>query len=417
MNGAESLVQTLINNDLDVCFTNPGTSEMHFVASVGTNDKMRSILTLFEGVATGAADGYGRMLGKPACTLLHLGPGLSNGLANLHNAKRAGSPVVNFIGDHATYHHRFDAPLTSDIHSLANPVSAWVKSSKDAKSLPADGAEAVTASLMNSGQTATLIVPANCAWDESVEPLPKAAKPLPPAYEKEDVIAAAKNLSNGKQSLLFMAGNALSLEGLELADKISQKTGAQLISSTFASQIRRGEGSIKVDRLGYFAEQAEQQLAGMAEMVLVGVKAPVAFFAYPGKSSEFTPEGCNVTNLAQPGHDVVGRDAPPQRRRGVDVPGRDRSGKPGGSRSAKFRDSDRSRCQQRVRFAGRIPDPPARLRPRWLQIHRLRPSRNSPEHHLRSHRPRGDPIRLAVLIADPTDRKMFSGASAKTVRS
>jgi acetolactate synthase-1/2/3 large subunit len=306
MNGAESLVQTLINNDLDVCFTNPGTSEMHFVASVGTNDKMRSILTLFEGVATGAADGYGRMLGKPACTLLHLGPGLSNGLANLHNAKRAGSPIVNFIGDHATYHHRFDAPLTSDIHSLANPVSSWVKSSKDAKSLPADGAEAVSASLMNSGQTATLVVPANCAWDESVEPLPRAEKPLPPAYEKEDVIAAAKNLSNGKQSLLYMAGNALSMEGLELADKISQKTGAQLICSTFASQVRRGEGSIKVDRLGYFAEQAEQQLAGMAEMVLVGVKAPVAFFAYPGKSSEFTPEGCNVTNLVQPGHDVVG---------------------------------------------------------------------------------------------------------------
>lgn len=306
MNGAESLVQTLINNDLDVCFTNPGTSEMHFVASVGTNDKMRSILTLFEGVATGAADGYGRMLGKPACTLLHLGPGLSNGLANLHNAKRAGSPIVNFIGDHATYHHRFDAPLTSDIHSLANPVSSWVKSSKDARSLPADGIEAITASLMNSGQIATLVVPADCAWDESVEPLPGAEKPVPPAFVKEDIVTAAKRLSNGKQSLLMMSGNALSLEGLELADKIAQKTGAQLISSTFASRIRRGEGSIKVDRLGYFAEQAEQQLAGMEEMVVVGTKAPVAFFAYPGKSSEFTPEGCNVTTLVEPGHDIVG---------------------------------------------------------------------------------------------------------------
>jgi acetolactate synthase-1/2/3 large subunit len=276
------------------------------VASVGSNDGMRSILALFEGVATGAADGYGRMLGKPACTLLHLGPGLSNGLANLHNARRAGTPVINIIGDHATYHQRFDAPLASDIHSLANPVSGWVKSSADAKSLPADGVESVTAALQLNGQVATLVVPANCAWDESIEPLPKAEKPVPNAFDAASVREAARKLSAGKSSTLFMNGDALSQRGLELADQISQQSGCRLICSTFSTKIRRGEGSVKIERLGYFAEQAEEQLAGIEEMILVGTGAPVAFFAYPGKSSEFTPEGCSVHELASADQDLVG---------------------------------------------------------------------------------------------------------------
>ena len=171
MNGAQSLIQTLVNGGVDICFTNPGTSEMHFVAAVDKVPAMRTILCLFEGVCTGAADGYARMAGKPAATLLHLGPGLGNGFANLHNARRAHTPMINIVGDHATYHLRHDAPLTSDIVSVADPVSAWVRSCPDALRVPVVAAEAIAAALQPPGQIATLILPADCAWNESSEPL------------------------------------------------------------------------------------------------------------------------------------------------------------------------------------------------------------------------------------------------------
>jgi len=167
MNGAESMLQTLINQGVEVCFTNPGTSEMHMVSAIGKLDGMRAILSLFEGVCTGAADGYGRMAGKPACTLLHLGPGLSNGSANLHNAMKANSPVLNLIGDHATYHKVYDAPLTSDVIGLAKPISHWVKSVQSATELPTDAAEAVRIANEQPGKISTLIIPADCAWNES----------------------------------------------------------------------------------------------------------------------------------------------------------------------------------------------------------------------------------------------------------
>src|SRR3984957_2863631 len=175
MNGAESLVRTLVASGVEVCFANPGTSEMHFVAALDGVEGMRAVLTLFEGVATGAADGYGRMAEKPAATLLHLGPGLANGLANLHNARRAATPIVNIVGDHATYHAQYDAPLASDIQSIARPVSAWLHSSTDAGSVAADGARAVQAARQAPGQIATLILPADTAWLDADHPAP----PLP----------------------------------------------------------------------------------------------------------------------------------------------------------------------------------------------------------------------------------------------
>ena len=164
------MLQTLVNNGVEVCFTNPGTSEMHMVAAIGETGAMRSVLGLFEGVCTGAADGYARMAGKPACTLLHLGPGLSNGSANLHNALKANMPVINLIGDHATYHKKYDAPLNSDVEGLSHPISHWVKTVPSAEELPAAAAAAVVAANVQPGQIATLIIPGDCAWDESVAP-------------------------------------------------------------------------------------------------------------------------------------------------------------------------------------------------------------------------------------------------------
>ncbi len=304
MNGAMSMLQTLINNGVEVCFSNPGTSEMHMVAAIGQTEGMRSILSLFEGVCSGAADGYGRMAGKPACTLLHLGPGLSNASANLHNARKANSPVINLIGDHATYHKQYDAPLNSDIIGLAGPVSHWVHTSPDAKSLPGDAADAVVAANVKPGQIATLIVPADCAWDESVDPV--GAKPFAqtPLASNGAVKKAAELLGNGKPTAILMSNMALSEKGLELADKIAQKAGAQLFCDTFTSRLSRGEGRCTIERLGYFAEQATVQLQSAEQLITVGTKAPVGFFAYPGKVSVFYPEGCDIHTLAEVNEDA-----------------------------------------------------------------------------------------------------------------
>ena len=304
LNGAESMLETLINNGVEVCFSNPGTSEMHMVAAIGKTQGMRSILSLFEGVCSGAADGYGRMTGKPACTLLHLGPGLSNASANLHNAFKAHSPVINLIGDHATYHKKYDAPLNSDVIGLSKPISHWVRSVADAKSLPGDAADAVVAANVKPGQIATLIVPADCAWDESVEP--KATRDLPaaPQVSDEAVKTAAEMLSNGKTTIFLMSNLALSERCIELADQVSQSTGARIFCDTFTPRIARGEGRCTVERLGYFAEQATEQIKDAQQLILVGTKAPVGFFAYPGKASEFYPEGSRLHTLAEVSEDA-----------------------------------------------------------------------------------------------------------------
>src|ERR1700733_6941867 len=146
MNGAESLVRTLVAGAVNTCFANPGTSEIHIVAALDRVAEIRCVLGLFEGVVTGAADGYARMAEKPACTLLHLGPGLANGLANLHNASRARIPIVNLVGQHATYHLRHDTPLASDIEAIARPYSRWLRTSQSASEVGRDAVEAVVAS-------------------------------------------------------------------------------------------------------------------------------------------------------------------------------------------------------------------------------------------------------------------------------
>lgn len=304
MNGAMSLLQTLVNNGVEVCFTNPGTSEMHMVAAIGETGAMRSVLGLFEGVCSGAADGYARMAGKPACTLLHLGPGLSNASANLHNAKKAHMPVVNLIGDHATWHKKYDAPLNSDVVGLSDPVSHWVRVVETAEDLPEAAAEAVVAANVQPGQIATLIIPGDSAWDESVEPV--GAQPLPgtPVVADAGVNKAADLLANGRNTVILMSNMALSEKSLELADKIGQKMNARLFCDTFTTKVPRGEGRCSIEKLGYFAEQATVQLAEAEQLITVGTRAPVGFFAYPGKVSEFYPEGCEVHCLAEVNEDA-----------------------------------------------------------------------------------------------------------------
>ena len=304
MNGAESMLETLINNGVEVTFSNPGTSEMHMVAAIGKTQGMRSILSLFEGACSGAADGYGRMAGKPACTLLHLGPGLSNASANLHNAYKANSPVINLIGDHATHHKKYDAPLNSDVIGLASPISHWVRSVENAASLPGDAADAVVAANVKPGQIATLIVPADCAWDDSVEPVAGRDMPTAPEVPQESIRKAAELLKNGKTTILLMSNSALTERCLELADQISQAAGARVLCDTFTSKIARGEGRCPVERLGYFAEQATAQLEDTRQLIMVGTKAPVGFFAYPGKESEFYPKGSTLHTLAEVSEDA-----------------------------------------------------------------------------------------------------------------
>lgn len=306
MNGAESLVETLVGCGVEVCFANPGTSEMHFVAALDRVPGMRPVLALFEGVVTGAADGYGRMAGKPAATLLHLGPGLANGLANLHNARRAATPIVNIVGDHATYHAQYDAPLASDIMGFARPVSGWVHSSPSARTVAADAARAVQAAMEPPGQIATLILPANSAWEEAEGPAAPLAPMKPAQVSSARIDEIAKALGEGKKSAILIRGAALQPHGLEAAGRIAAKTGARLLCDTFAPRIARGAGVVAVERIPYFAEQIVDFLKDLEHLVLVGSKPPVSFFAYPGKPSWCVPEGCKIHTLAHPHEDGVG---------------------------------------------------------------------------------------------------------------
>jgi acetolactate synthase-1/2/3 large subunit len=305
MNGAQSLVQTLVNCGVDVCFGNPGTSEMHFVSALDSSPELRPVLCLFEGVATGAADGYARMAGKPAAVLLHLGPGLANGLANLHNARRAASPIVLVVGDHATYHLQYDAPLTSDIVGFARPVSSWIHSSTSARTVAADTARAVQAARAAPGGIATLILPADTAWNDAERAAPPLSQVGPQPVSDAAIDETAQLLANGKRTALLMRGKALLGPGLEAAGRVAARSGARLLCDTFAPRSELGAGRVPVERLPYFAEQIVEFLAGVEQLVLVGTKPPVSFFAYPGIPSWCSPDGCRIATLAHEHEDGV----------------------------------------------------------------------------------------------------------------
>jgi acetolactate synthase-1/2/3 large subunit len=273
------------------------------VAALDDVPEMHGVLALFEGVATGAADGYARMAGRPAATLLHLGPGLGNGLANLHNARKGYTPVVNIVGDHATYHKQYDAQLESDIETVARNVSSWIRTSSATDKLAADAAEAVAVAMGPPGQVATLILPADVSWSEGAEPAPAVAPEQPKAVDLELVEDLATILMGDEPAALFIGGRACRADALVDASRVANTTGAKLLAETFPSRIERGAGRVPVDRLAYLAEFAAMQLDGLKHLVLVDAKSPVSFFAYPGKASDLVPEGCTVHVLAGPDGD------------------------------------------------------------------------------------------------------------------
>jgi acetolactate synthase-1/2/3 large subunit len=303
--GAESLLGTLVGAGVEVCFTNPGTSEMHFVTALDKVPEMRGILTLFEGVASAAADGYGRMAGKPGSTLLHLGPGLGNAISNFHNARKARTPIVNLVGEHATTHLAYDAPLTADIEAIARPVSRWVRTSLSASTIAHDAAEAVAAAAGLGGGIATLIVPADASWDPSTGPVAPIAPVLPRRVGQAIVESVARALKGARKAAILARGTGLYGEGLESLGRIAAKTGATLFADTFAPRLERGAGRPVVHRMPYFAEDAAAVLEAFDVLVIAGTPPPVSFFAYPGKPSFLAAPGCAIHPLASPDDDVA----------------------------------------------------------------------------------------------------------------
>ena len=304
MNGAQALIRTLAACGVDVCFTNPGTSEMHFVAALDDVPEVRGVLGLFEGVVTGAADGYARVAGKPAATLLHLGPGLANGWANLHNARRGFTPVVNIVGDHATHHKRFDAPLESDIEALAGALKGWVRVSATSEQLADDAADAVAAATAGRGQVATLVLPADVSWSDARGPAEPRTAPASSARDGNQIDEIADALRRGEPTGLLVGGRVVAGEdGLIAAGRVAAAASAKLLCETFPARLARGAGLPAVERLAYLGELAEWQLAGLRHLVVVDTTAPVSFFAYPGKPSELTPDGCTVHVLGGDGVD------------------------------------------------------------------------------------------------------------------
>jgi acetolactate synthase I/II/III large subunit len=306
MNGAESLIRTLLTGGVDVCFTNPGTSEIHIVAALDQIPEMRCVLGLFEGVVTGAADGYARMAEKAASTLLHLGPGLGNGLANLHNASRARVPIVNLVGQHATDHLKNETPLTSDIEGIARPYSKWLRTSRSSSEVGRDAADAVAAARKAPGQIATLIIPADVSWSEggSIANFSPSTKPRLP--DAQLIERAATMLRSGLRTAILLDGNALYGKGLMTAARLAAATGANLLAPYPLARLQRGAGLPRVDRVQYVLEQGIEQFKEFRQLILVGARTPVAYFAYPGKKSAFTSQECEIHTLASPGEDYIG---------------------------------------------------------------------------------------------------------------
>jgi acetolactate synthase-1/2/3 large subunit len=303
LNGAQSLVRTLVASGVDTCFANPGTSEMHFVAALDQTPGIRCVLGLQENVVTGMADGYWRIARKPAATLLHCGPGLANGLANLHNARRARAGIVNIVGDQATDHRPFDAPLTADTDALARTVSAWVRTTKRAGDVGRDAAAAVQAAKVAPGQIATLILPSDASWNEGG--VVADALPVLPAtsLDPSAVERVARVLRGGSRVLLLLAGDALFDDGQRLAWRVAQATGADLLGDFVTGHLARGRGRLQLERVPYGVDQAIAALAPYDDVVLVQAKLPVGFFAYPGKPSVQTRPDARIHVLARPEQD------------------------------------------------------------------------------------------------------------------
>ena len=300
MNGAESLIRSFVEAGVNICFANPGTSEMHLVQAIDAVPEMRAVLALFEGVCTGAADGYGRMQGTPATTLLHLGPGLGNGIANLHNARRAGTPIINLIGNHALYHVKYDAPLTSDIDTLAKNVSSWIKSDSTAQSLAGDGMAALLAANTTKpgslGQISTLIIPADACWGEAEGTAGSLDSPALAIVDEKVVTRVAGKID--ANSMILLDNDGLSVPARIAASRIQAVTGCRVVLTTFPGRVDGGPGTPVFERLPYFPEHVLATLKNVSTLVLAGSDAPVSFFAYPDFPSELVPDSCEAITLA-----------------------------------------------------------------------------------------------------------------------
>ena len=307
MNGAVSLLQTMTNSGVTTCFMNPGTSEMHFVAALDDVPELRGVLCLFEGVASGAADGFARVTGRPASTLLHLGPGLGNAFANLHNARRAHSPVLNVVGDHATYHARFDAPLDSNIAAQASALEGWYRRAARADDVAGDARDAIVASYGPPGRVATLVLPADASWGEcAADPDVRGAVAPGVPRVAASVVQDVARVVRTKRTALLVGGPATRSRGLAAAARVAAATGCRVLHETFSPLLDRGAGTFAPERLNYLAEFAIAQLDGVEAIVLVGTTSPVSFFAYPNIPSDLVPAGCEVITLADLGVDVAG---------------------------------------------------------------------------------------------------------------
>ncbi|MEM9668224.1 MAG: acetolactate synthase large subunit [Pseudomonadota bacterium] len=302
MTGAEALVHTLAENGVTACFSNPGTSEMHLVTALDKEPRIRSVLCLFEGVATGAADGFARIAGMPAMTLLHLGPGYQNGGANVHNARRAKSPMINVIGDHAVDHRRHDAPLASDIVNLVAPNNHWVKSVEKVSDAGRLAGEAVAASFGPEPGPVSLLLPADSAWTTGGTEGNVQDRPTLLNTSADAISAAASTIKEAKKPALLVNGTVLLEAGLDALARL-HAAGMIILTDTFVPRQARGVGRFAPDRLQYFGEMALAQLDGVDLLVLAGTDAPVAFFAYPDKPGLLVPEGCETLSLGGADHD------------------------------------------------------------------------------------------------------------------
>jgi acetolactate synthase I/II/III large subunit len=307
MKGAEALIATVVSGGVEVCFANPGTTELPLVLALDSVPGLRSILCLHENVATGAADGYGRMAGKPAICLLHLGVGLANGLTNLHNARRAFTPVVNVIGDHATWHLPADPLLATDVESLAQTVSGYVKKSLAATTVALDMADAIEAAMTNGGCVATLIVPHDAQIGEAGEAgdgTPVRRIRANKTYSARRILQAAKALKSGKSALL-LGGDALLEPGIILAGRIAAIGGADLLCDTFFARMERGGDLPSPTKLPYFPDEALALTRRYARVIVAGTRRPVAFFGHPAVPSYLTTEEQTVI-LTGPQEDSLG---------------------------------------------------------------------------------------------------------------
>jgi acetolactate synthase I/II/III large subunit len=307
MNGGDALIQTLENAGVEVCFTNPGTSEMHMVGALDASTIMRPILVLFEGVASGAADGYARMAEKPACTLLHLGPGLSNAMANLHNARRAFSPVINIVGDHAVDHIKFDTPLTSDVKAYASACSHFTHNSRSSELIAEDAAKVAAQAMSKRGQIATLITHADHAWGAASGPAPMPAIKAAEIPGSQTINMIAQTLKDkGSKAILLLSGKGLYGDGLASVGRIYEATGVRIVAESFPARMERGAGTVPLQRMPYFPEDIRAFLSGAETIILVGGKVPTSFFSYEGQESICVPKGTDVVTLTAEDEDIKG---------------------------------------------------------------------------------------------------------------